>query len=1016
MADGAGLRLKKTLRFCAAGMLLAVMPVWATAQQATLLADAHVSSARPAVNSGSLSNLNVGGGYTALVQFDLSTLPSGTTAQQVSRATLRLYCNRADTPGLVSLAMVGGGWIESGVTYASMPASGAVLGSATVAEGSFVTFDVTAAVQAWLSGGASNNGFALSAANAVVQFDSKENDQTAHAPALEIALASATAAGAVGATGATGVTGAQGLQGPQGATGPQGVQGVQGPAGAVGATGSAGAKGATGATGVQGATGSTGAAGVTGPQGPAGLAGANGSVGATGATGVMGLQGPAGLTGAVGATGSVGPTGAAGFVYQGAYASTTNYALGDVVLWAGSSYVSLIAGNHGNTPSLSPTMWAVMASVGPMGATGLQGPTGLTGSTGALGPVGPAGEKGDQGLQGVAGQAGAQGIAGVAGPTGPQGVVGATGAAGPVGMSFAGVYDSTKNYAVGSGVLWQGAGWVSLTDNNHGNTPDSSPQMWALFAAAGQNGVAGVAGPTGATGSAGLSGAPGAAGATGATGSTGATGAAGLVYRGSYASGTNYALGDVVLWSGSSYASLVENNHGNTPDASPSMWGVLAAIGGVGPQGVAGGTGSTGLQGVQGVAGPQGVQGVQGPTGPQGPAGAQGLQGAAGAQGSQGATGTQGVAGQAGAQGVQGVAGPTGATGATGVAGAAGSVGMSFRGAYESAGNYALGDGVLWQGAGYVSLVAGNHGNAPDASPTFWSMFSSPGATGAAGAAGPTGAQGLVGPQGLQGATGTQGVQGMIGPTGLSGVQGATGPAGPTGAAGMNFRSGWNALTYYSTNDAVTWSGSTWLALTANSNQQPDASPQSWTVLAQAGGAGPTGAAGAAATVTVHTTTTLPAGSVATVTNSGTAQAVVLEFGIPQGAAGSSAVGGGSTSSGSFAAVYHAVNYATLYYSVNMTNAALTETSGAVLTWVPLGCTATKLYVSSLQTGAITVTLRSGGSATSMADTALSCTPSTSGSCPASGSVTIPAGNFIDLRIDGASSTVAGVWTALACQ
>ena len=80
-----------------AAIFAAALP--ALAVEATLVADAHVNSARPGVNSGAISNLNVGGGYTALLQFDLSTLPAGTTAAQVSRATLRLYCNRMDTAG-----------------------------------------------------------------------------------------------------------------------------------------------------------------------------------------------------------------------------------------------------------------------------------------------------------------------------------------------------------------------------------------------------------------------------------------------------------------------------------------------------------------------------------------------------------------------------------------------------------------------------------------------------------------------------------------------------------------------------------------------------------------------------------------------------------------------------------------------------------------------------------------------------------------------------------------------------
>src|SRR5271170_1904870 len=91
-----------------AGLVGAARP--AVAVEATLVADAHVNSALPAVNSGAISNLNVGGGYTALLQFDLSTLPAGTTAAQVSRATLRLYCNRVNTAGLVSVQPVGGAW------------------------------------------------------------------------------------------------------------------------------------------------------------------------------------------------------------------------------------------------------------------------------------------------------------------------------------------------------------------------------------------------------------------------------------------------------------------------------------------------------------------------------------------------------------------------------------------------------------------------------------------------------------------------------------------------------------------------------------------------------------------------------------------------------------------------------------------------------------------------------------------------------------------------------------------
>lgn len=100
----------------------------ASAQQATLVGDAHISSAQPTVNSGSLSNLNVGNGYTALVAFGLDSLPTNLTAAQITRATLVVYCNRADTPGTVSVAPVTSAWSESTVTYATAPTMGATTG------------------------------------------------------------------------------------------------------------------------------------------------------------------------------------------------------------------------------------------------------------------------------------------------------------------------------------------------------------------------------------------------------------------------------------------------------------------------------------------------------------------------------------------------------------------------------------------------------------------------------------------------------------------------------------------------------------------------------------------------------------------------------------------------------------------------------------------------------------------------------------------------------------------------
>ena len=991
---GRSLRMRRRLGPCVGAIVL--LGVWACMDwaqawgaEAILVADAHVNSAMPAVNSGAISNLDVGGGYTTLLQFDLSLLPTGTTAAKVSRAVLRLYANRVTTPGLVAFAPVNGAWGEYSVTYATLPPVGSAAGVFSVGQaGAFLAVDVTALVQGWIGSPATNNGLALSAGTAVVQFDSKENDQTAHAATLDVELVDAGPAGAAGATGPAGIGGVQGLPG---ATGP------------VGATGSAGRAGSTGSTGA------TGQVGTMGPQGP---------VGATG------LQGPVGATGASSAQG----TGA--LVYQGNYSSVVNYALGDVVLWQGTSYTSLVASNHGNTPSFTPQQWGILSPQGPTGLTGATGAPGAPGPQGLPGSVGPNGPLGPQGLQGIAGQAGAQGIPGATGETGLSGPMGPQGVPGPVGISFQGVYSPVQNYALADGVSYRGAGYVSLIAGNHGNTPDQSPQQWALFAAAGATGSTGPAGSTGATGLTGATGPQGLLGAVGSTGATGPQGPPVANYLGNYQSAVNYAWNDAVSWQGSTYISLIPGNQGNTPSLSPTQWAVLAA------QGATGATGATGLSGLSGSIGPAGATGAIGPQGPPvafqgewligtfyavGDAVAYGgssyvalsantgrqpdmspqywallAAGSVGPAGGTGATGLQGPTGFPGAVGATGPAGPVGATGATGIAG------FAYKGSYVSIATYGLNDAVNWQGSSYISLTAANAGNTPDQSPSSWSLLAAQGAAGAPGATGATGLQGL---------------------TGLPGSSGAAGVAGVNGAPGMNFRGPWAFATQYAPNDAVTFAGSTYLAEASNSASEPDLYPQAWTVFAQAGGAGPAGPTGSAATLTIGTVSTGAAGTSVAITNTGTSSAAVLNFTIPQGAAGvagSGGGGGGGTSGIPFVSMYHAVSFNFIFYSVNGPASSATEIGtvqqpASAFTWVPAGCTATALNVFSQQTNTITVTLRVGAPG-SIADTALTCTVSPGAPCTALGSVPVPAGSFVDLSISGATGTAAGVWTALTCN
>lgn len=234
----------------------AVASAPALAVDATLAADAHVSTALPAANFGALTSLNVGGGATSLLRFDLSTLPAGTTAAKVVKANLILYVNRVGVAGSVELQAVNSAWSESGVTLGTLPALSGAGSGVTVPvsqAGQFVTVDLTRQVQLWTTNPGANFGLAitpsLAAPATAVFFDSKENTQTAKSARLDITLAD------------------QGPAGPQGATGAQGPQGLPGAPGAKGATGATGATGPAGAPGAPGATGPAGSAGAPGVSG-----------------------------------------------------------------------------------------------------------------------------------------------------------------------------------------------------------------------------------------------------------------------------------------------------------------------------------------------------------------------------------------------------------------------------------------------------------------------------------------------------------------------------------------------------------------------------------------------------------------------------------------------------------------------------------------------------------------------------------------------------------------------------
>jgi len=252
--------------------------VWANTT-APLIWDAFYAPGN-GTNYGAVSTITVGtsANDVGLLQFDLSTLPPGTTDSSIVQAKLILFANKVTASGTIDVSEAVGSWNESSVNGTNNPALGTVVASGVpvTAGNTFITVDVTQAVKDWLGNVAPNNGLAIAAsAGASILFDSKENTTTSHAAMLEITLAGAPGptgpAGPTGATGPAGPQGANGATGPQGATGATGPAGATGPMGATGAMGSQGPKGATGPAGANGAQGPTGPTGPTGPAtGPAG--------------------------------------------------------------------------------------------------------------------------------------------------------------------------------------------------------------------------------------------------------------------------------------------------------------------------------------------------------------------------------------------------------------------------------------------------------------------------------------------------------------------------------------------------------------------------------------------------------------------------------------------------------------------------------------------------------------------------------------------------------------------------
>ncbi len=229
----------KTIRISV--VLLLSLASLASFAQAPPSADTYASSTKPNAANGGSTTLPVLSSTNSYVQFDLSTLPPGTS---VNKATLRLFVNAVTANGQFDVNQVDGAWSEGTLTYNTQPALGpSATGSLPITlsksnVNDFILVDITPLVQSWVDGATANHGVAvvLFGASGSFSFDSKESNQTSHQPELEIVLN-----GPQGPAGPTGATGAEGPQGPAGPTGTTGATGPQGLIGVDGAQGPAGA-------------------------------------------------------------------------------------------------------------------------------------------------------------------------------------------------------------------------------------------------------------------------------------------------------------------------------------------------------------------------------------------------------------------------------------------------------------------------------------------------------------------------------------------------------------------------------------------------------------------------------------------------------------------------------------------------------------------------------------------------------------------------------------------------------
>lgn len=405
-----------------------------------------------------------------------------------------------------------------------------------------------------------------------------------------------------------------------------------------------------------------------------------------------------------------------------------------------------------------------------------EGGTGGGGSPGPPGPTGPQGPVGPQGPPGTPG--GDPGPQGPTGATGPTGNTGPPGPPGTPGIVWKGDWDPIQTYAVNDGVYYAGSSYRNLIAGHDTNLPDTVPLIWAVIALRGAT-------------------------------------SGGITWRGSWVSGTIYAINDAVNYNGSVYRRITNGDGTTAPSTDVANWELMVSKGDAGAAGTAGATGPPGVDWRGNWSGTAfyttddgvyyngtsyrhiGTNGINATPPPDDPS-------------------HWFIIAQKGTDGVA----PTPL--------------WNWQGTWVNTTDYLAGDLVERLGSTYYAPVDIAHGALPEAVGTAWELVA------------------------------------QRGDTGLRGLTGLTGATGPMGPPGLLWRGVWSAATAYVNDDAVTYNGSSYRRrIGGTTGTPPDVDTTNWELVASkgdtglTGAAGPTGPAGPTGGVTARRTVSFTTASLA---------------------------------------------------------------------------------------------------------------------------------------------------------